>query len=83
MLHTKFHFNRPIGSREKDFLRVFIINGHGGHHVTQIPQTNFHSPTPWRLYMNLTSISLVVSEEKMLENVDGWTTADDECLAIL
>ena len=83
MLHTKFHCNRPTGSGEIDFFRVFIINGYGGHHVTQIPKINFHSPTPWKIYVNLTSIGLVVSEEKMFENVDGWTTADDECLVIL
>ena len=31
MLHTKFRGNQPAGSREKDFCRVFTINGHGGH----------------------------------------------------
>ena len=38
MLHTKFHGNRPAGSGEEDFERVFTIYGHGGHlgHVTSI-----------------------------------------------
>ena len=38
MLHTKFRENRPAGSGEEDFLRVFSIHGHGGHlgHVTRI-----------------------------------------------
>ena len=36
MLHTKFRGNRPAGSEEEDFLRVFTIYGRGGHlgHVT-------------------------------------------------
>ena len=44
MLHTKFHGNRPAGSREEDFLRVFTIYGHGGHldHVTSIMSLFFH-----------------------------------------
>ena len=38
MLHTKFRGNRPAGSGEEDFYRVFTIYGHGGHlgHVTSI-----------------------------------------------
>ena len=31
MLHTKFRGNRPAGSGEEDFLKVFTIYGHGGH----------------------------------------------------
>ena len=31
MLHNKFRENRPAGSGEEDFLRVFTIYGHGGH----------------------------------------------------
>ena len=44
MLHTKFHGNRPAGSGEKDFWRVFTIYGHGGHlgHVTSITSSDFH-----------------------------------------
>ena len=44
MLHTKFRGNRPAGSGEKDFWRVFTINGHGGHlgHVTSIMSSDFH-----------------------------------------
>ena len=36
MLHTKFRENRPAGSGEEDFSRVFTIYGRGGHlgHVT-------------------------------------------------
>ena len=53
MLHTKFRENRPAGSGEKDFLRVFTIYGRGGHlgHVTQMPRTNFRSPYPRRLHI--------------------------------
>ena len=44
MLHTKFRENRPAGSGEEGFLRVFTIYGHGGHlgHVTRIMLTDFH-----------------------------------------
>ena len=31
MLHTKFRENRPAGSGEVDFRRVFTIYGRGGH----------------------------------------------------
>ena len=46
MLHAKFLGNWTIGSGE-EFSRVFTIYGHGGHlgPVTQMSQTNFHSPT--------------------------------------
>ena len=50
MLHTKFRGNRSTGSGE-EFLTDFSIHvhvyGRGGHlgHVTQMPPTNFRSPT--------------------------------------
>ena len=50
MLHTKFRENRPTGSGEEDFLRVFTINGHGGH-VTQMPRTDFRSSYPRRFHI--------------------------------
>ena len=36
MLHIMFQDNRPKGSGEEDFYKVFTIYGHGGHlgHVT-------------------------------------------------
>ena len=48
MLHTKFRENRPAGSGEEDFLRVFTIYGRGGHlgHVTRIMLINFHFLVP-------------------------------------
>ena len=48
MLHTKFRGNRPAGSREEDFLRVFTIYGHGGHldHMTSIMSSDFHFLAP-------------------------------------
>ena len=51
MLHTMFRENRPAGSGEEDFLRVFTIYGHGGHlgHVIQMPRTNYRFPYPRRL----------------------------------
>ena len=53
MLHTKFRENRPAGSGEEDFLRVFTIYGRGSHlgHVTQMPRTNFRSPYPRRFHI--------------------------------
>ena len=48
MLHTKFRKNRPAGSGEEDFSRVFTIYGRGGHlgHVTSIMLINFHFLVP-------------------------------------
>ena len=40
MLHTKFHRNRPAGSREVDFLRVFTnqrTNGPVNAHLISWP----------------------------------------------
>ena len=55
MLHTKFRDNRPTGSGEEDFGRVFIIYGRSGHisHVTQMPRTKYRSPYPRRLHIKL------------------------------
>ena len=67
MLHTKFCGNRPAGSGEEDFLRVFTIYGRGGHlgHVTQMLRTNFRSPYPRRLHINLALIGQAVLEKKI------------------
>ena len=48
MLHTKFRGNRPAGSREEEFRRVFTIYGRGGHlgHVTSIMSSDFHFLVP-------------------------------------
>ena len=48
MLHTKFRGNRPTGSGEEYFLRVFTIYGHGGHlgHATSIMSSDFHFLVP-------------------------------------
>ena len=53
MLHAKFRENRPSGSGEEDFRRVFTIYGRGGHlgHVTQMSRTKFCSPYPRRLHI--------------------------------
>ena len=44
MLYTKFRGNRPAGSGEEDFLRVFTIYERGGHlgYVTSIMSSDFH-----------------------------------------
>ena len=48
MLHTKFRRNRPAGSGEEDFSRVFTINGRGGHlgHVSSIMSSDFYFLVP-------------------------------------
>ena len=48
MLHTKFRGNRPAGSGEEDFLRVFTIYGRGSHlgHVTSIMSSDIHFLVP-------------------------------------
>ena len=48
MLHTKFRGNRPAGSGEEDFERVFTIYGYGCHlgHVTSIMSSDFHFLVP-------------------------------------
>ena len=48
MLHTKFCGNRRAGSREEDFLSIFIIYGHGCHlgHVISIMSSDFHFLVP-------------------------------------
>ena len=52
MLHTKFRGNRPAGSEEENFRRVFTIYGNGGHlgHVTCIMSSNFHFLVPESLH---------------------------------
>ena len=48
MLHTKFRGNRPTGSGEEGFRRVFTIYGHAGHlgHVTRFMSSDFHFLVP-------------------------------------
>ena len=47
-MHTKLRGNRPTGSGEEDFLRVFTIYERGGHlgHVTSIMSSDFHFHIP-------------------------------------
>ena len=53
MLHTKFRGNRPTGSGEEDFLKVFAIYSHSGHlgHVTWTIYINFFSAFLRMLHM--------------------------------
>ena len=79
MLHTKFCENRPAGSGEEDFLRVFTIYGRGGHlgHVTQIPRTKYHSPYPRRLHIKFSFDPPSVLGEKIFEHCERrWTPTD-------
>ena len=53
MLHAKFKNQRPSGSGEIGFVKVFAIYSHGGHlgHVTLTIYTNFRSPFLRMLHM--------------------------------
>ena len=57
MLHTKFRNNRPVGSGEDEFRRVFTIYGRGGHlsHVTSIMSSDFHFLVPESFHTNFGS----------------------------
>ena len=75
MLHTKFHGNRPVGSGEEDFFKVFTIHGHDGHlgHMT-----NFHSPFPRRLHIKFGfDWPSGFQSRRSLKMVDGRRTDDD------
>ena len=55
MLHTQFRENRPAGSGEEDFGRVFTIYGRGSNlgHVTSIMSSDFHFLVPESLHTNM------------------------------
>ena len=69
MLHTKFRENRPAGSGEEDFRRVFTIYRCGGHlgHVTSIMSLDFHFLVPESLHTKWVQIGTVVSEKIRFE----------------
>ena len=69
MLHTKINENRPVGSGEEDFLRVFTIYGRGGHlgHVTRILFKNYISLYVKAFIQNLVQNGPVVSEKIRFE----------------
>ena len=69
MLHTKFHGNRPSGSGEEDFLRLFTIYGRGGHlvHVTSIMPSDFHFLVMIAFIQRLVQIGTEVSEKIQFE----------------
>ena len=69
MLHTKFRENRPAGSTEEDFRRIFTIYGGVGHlgQVTSIMLPDFHFLVPKAFIQNLVQISTVVSEKIQFE----------------
>ena len=54
MLHTKFSGNRPAGSGEEGFRRVFTIYGRGGHlsHVISIRSSDFLVPESFHTKFN-------------------------------
>ena len=69
MLHTKVHGNRPAGSGEEDFLRVFTIYERGGHlgHVTSIMSSDFHFMYLKAFIQSFGQIGTVVSEKIQFE----------------
>ena len=58
MLHTKFHGNRPAGSREEDFKKFFTIYGHDRHlgHVSSIMSSDFHFLVPESFHKKFGSV---------------------------
>ena len=48
MLNTKFRRNRPAGSTEEDFRRIFTIYGRIGHlgHLTSVMSSDFNFLVP-------------------------------------
>ena len=69
MLHNKFHGNRPAGSGEEDFLRVFTIYGCGGHlgHVSSIMSSDFHFLVPESFHTKFGSDRHSSSEKILFE----------------
>ena len=57
MLNTKFLGNRPAGSTEEDFRRIFNRYGRVGHlgHVTSIMLSNFHFLVPESFHIKFSS----------------------------
>ena len=80
MLHTKFHGNRPVGSREEDFLRVFSIYGCGRHlgHVTSIMSSIFIYLCLKDFIQNLVQNGIVVSEKIWFEFCIYTTLGQDQ-----
>ena len=75
MLHTKFQGHRPFGSGE-DLYRIWAWRPSWSCDLDHLNKLSFPNPKK-APYKNLASISPVVSEEKMFENVDiqhtyGW-----------
>ena len=79
MLNTRFHDNRLTGSREEDFLKVFYLirTWRPSWSSDLDPANKLSFPHPMGApHKKMTSIGLVVSEEKMFENVDRRQTTD-------
>ena len=66
MLHTKFQVNRPFGSREEDFRRFLPCIGMAAI-LVMWPGPFEQTFVPPSLRWKLTSIGLVVPEEKIFE----------------
>ena len=85
MLHTKFQGHRSFGSGEEDFLSFLPYTGMSAILVMwprpfeQIFVPQSQGGSTW----NLALINPVVSEEKMFENVDTHTHADDRAPVLL
>ena len=77
MLHAKFRGNRPTGSGEEDFLRVFTIYGRGGHlgHVTWIFAIKLEMPLPKEAPHKISTRSAKRFQRR--RSLKLWTTTDD------
>ena len=53
VINATFQGQRPFDSGEEEFKGFYTIYRRSGHfgHVTQIPQSNFHSPDPCMFHM--------------------------------
>ena len=76
MLHTKPQGHWPFGYGEEIFEGSLPYMGVTAIlDVTQTPRTNFRSPIPLRLHMNLVLIGQAVLEKKIFENGGRRTMA--------
>ena len=85
MLHTKFQGHRSFGSGKKDFLRFLSYIGMAAILVMwpALFEQTFNPLSQGGSTWNLIWIGPVVSEEKMLENVNVRRTTDDGGMPLL
>ena len=70
MLHAKSQDHMSRWVLEKMFLKVFTINGCGGHlgHMTRIIYKNFAYPFPWNISTAILPLLLIEEEQLSVNN---------------